>query len=149
MERKKLVIVLVVVCVALFTVACVLESFREVSERVRDVQVNDVCQKLSFEATAFRVQEGHYPHSLPELESADYLGETEKRINQELIGVTQHNNWHDMYDYIPSTNGFTIIVTGPESLPAGWFGKKRKVERHYDYELGEALNGSNAPSPNK
>jgi len=83
------------------------------------------------------MEKGHYPHSLSELLSVDYDDESGKKATQELIGVTQRNEWHDTYDYVPSTNGFTIIVTGPESLPAGWFGKQRKIEKHY--ELGKAL----------
>lgn len=129
MKRKTIVII---ICAVLLTVAFVSELFREVSERARDVQVNDVCQKLSIEVKIFRGEEGHYPRSLLELESGDYQDEKYKKSVHELIGITQHNAWHDTYDYIPSTNGYTIIVTGPVSGPAGWFGKQRSIEKHYD-----------------
>jgi competence protein ComGC len=136
MKRKKTVIILVVICAVLFTVF-VLGFLRAWSEEAREVQVNAVCQKLAIEIKGFQMQEGRYPHSLPELQSADYQGETEKQIIRELTDMIQHNNWHDTYEYIPSTNGFTIVVTGPEPAPSGWFGKQRKIEKHY--ELGQPI----------
>jgi hypothetical protein len=128
-------IIVIIICAVLFTAVFVLELFREVFERARDVQINDVIPKLAVEIKYFQIQEGHYPHSLSELQSTDFSDEADKKIIQELIGITQHNGWHDTYDYIPSTNGFTIVVTGTEPAPAGWFGKQHRIEKHY--KIGE------------
>src|SRR5207302_10857942 len=57
--------------------------------------------------------------------------EADKNVVQELMAFAQHNKWHDTYDYVPSTNGFTLVVTGPS---AGWLGKGRRMEKHYNAE---------------
>jgi hypothetical protein len=137
MKRKKNAIVLAVICAVLFTVVFWLGFLRAWSEAARDVEIDDVCQKLPIMIEGFQIEHGRYPHSLAELQSATNQNETDKEIMQRLMGFIQHNKWHDTYDYMPSTNGFTIIVTGPEPVPSGWLGKQRKVERHY--ELGQVL----------
>ncbi|PYK63401.1 MAG: hypothetical protein DME21_02970 [Verrucomicrobia bacterium] len=131
MKRKNVVIVLGLICVVMFTVVFALELVRAVSERARDVQANDVCSKLAIEIKYFQIQNGRFPHSLSELQSTDSLGEADKNVVQELMAFAQHNKWHDTYDYVPSTNGFTLVVTGPS---AGWLGKGRRMEKHYNAE---------------
>jgi len=131
MKRKKVVITLGVICTAIFTTVVALEFFREVSERARDVQINAVCSKPPIEIKYFQIQNGRLPYSLSELQSTDSLGEAGKKVARELMDIIQHNSWHDTYDYIPSTNGFTIVVTGPS---AGWWGKGRRIEKHYEAE---------------
>ena len=131
MKRKKVVITLGVLCAAIFTTLVALECYREVSERARDVQSDDVFVKLAIEIRYFRIQNDRLPHSLSELQSTDSLGEVGKNIARELMDIIQHNSWHDTYDYIPSTNGFTIVVTGPS---AGWWSKGRRIEKHYEAE---------------
>ena len=131
MKRKTIAVVLAAICAVLFTVIFWLGFLRAWSEQAREVEISDVCQKLPIMIKGFQIREGRYPHSLAELQSADYQNETQKEIMQRLMGFIQHNEWHDTYNYIPSTNGFIIIVTGPEPAPSGWFGKQRKIEKHY------------------
>jgi hypothetical protein len=85
----------------------------------------------------YRESKGYYPQSLEGLLLDDSQDEKGKQSTSNFIYGMRHNAWHNSYEYRPSTNGFTITVTGPDIAPAGWFGKQRKVEKHY--EIGEAL----------
>ena len=113
-------------------VLLVLDGLHAVSERARDVEVHDICQKLAIMMRMFYIQEGHYPQSLAELQHADRLDETDTGIVRGLFLKMQHNDWHDTYGYIPSTNAFTftITVTGP----TGWCGRQRRIEKHYEMD---------------
>jgi len=134
MKSKKFIMV-IVVCGVLFAPPCVLEGFREFSDAAREVQINNVFQHLSIDIEIFREQEGRYPTSLLELQSHNYMDEKGGNFTENLINLSR-NRWHDTYEYIPSTNGFTIIVIGPK-WPSSWFGKQRTIEKHY--AVGEAL----------
>jgi hypothetical protein len=105
--------------------------FRGWSDLARDTQLNDVCLRLSMNIETFRGEEGRYPQSLSELESANYQSDFEKEATQRLFNVIRHNEWHDVYDYYPSTNGFTIIVTGPEYGLFGSSSTQRRIEKDY------------------
>jgi hypothetical protein len=131
MNRKTLIIL---ACAAFLLGAIVLHCYRVVSERAREVQINDTCQKLAIEITVFRVQEGYYPRALPQLPSVSYLDEGGRKASRDLMSVIQHNAWGDRYEYVPGTNGFTIRVCGPKVGLAGWFGKVQKVEKHYPFD---------------
>jgi hypothetical protein len=108
----------------------VLDFLHEWSERARGVQVDDVCQKLAIMMRMFYIEEGHYPHTLTELQNADRLDETSRGIVRGLFLKMEHNEWHDMYGYTPSTNTFTLTVNGP----TGWFGRQRRIEKHYEMD---------------
>jgi len=125
-------------CALLLLAFLVLGFLRDWSEAARNVQVDDVCQKLAIEVRLFQIQEGHYPSSLSDLQATTHLDEANKQIIRELTGIAQHNKWQDKYNYIPSTNGFfSIVVSGPAAPPMGWFGKTRTIARHY--QVGDTL----------
>ena len=102
-----------------------------VSERARKVEVNNVCQTLSIYINLFQKNNGRYPRSLSELLSADIVDDRENMLIRKLIAFTQTNDWHDVYNYVPSTNGFSIIVIGPELALLGQVGKQRVYEQKY------------------
>jgi hypothetical protein len=129
--------IIIVVSIVLFCSILGLWFLREASFGLRIYKTDDNLRSLSMYIENFRTIEDHYPQTLSELLTNDYEDESGEKALQDLIKEIQHNPWHDNYDYQPSTNGFTIIVTGPETAPAGWFGKQRKVERHYN--IGEAV----------
>jgi hypothetical protein len=110
---------------------CVFEAR---SEQARNVQAYDVVHKLASKVRSFKEEEGRYPKSLKELQSANYLTEQEKRTTQELIKITQQNNWNDLYNYELLTNGFSIVVHGTESEKTSWFGKPQKALRYSETE---------------
>jgi hypothetical protein len=134
MKRKHVAaIALIVVCIVAFGI----ELFREAGNHSRKIQNNYVFGSLSIQIEIFREEKGRYPNPLSELLSADYPDAKGKESIRELINLSQHNVWHDIYDYKPLTNGFVITMTGPETAPAGWFGKERKIEK--SYKVGEAF----------
>jgi hypothetical protein len=130
MKRWRIAIILGATLIAF--VLMVVHGLHAVSERARDVQVCDVCERLAIMMRMFYIAEGHSPQSLAELQHADRLNETDRRIVRELFLIMQHNDWHDTYGYIPSTNTFTftITVTGP----TGWLGGQRRIEKHYEMD---------------
>jgi hypothetical protein len=130
--------IIIIICIVLFGLAFGLEFLREWEEEGRNSETSSTLHGLSISLENFKEEKGHYPQTLSELRSNDdFNDEQGKKAIRDLINFTRHNPYHDTYVYISSTNGFTIIVTGPESAPAGWFGKQRKIEKHY--ELGKVL----------
>ena len=131
--NQKHKVTVIVVCFFLLIAAyggflfCLLEG------RARKMNDDFMLKALWVELEAFRGDEGHYPESLDELLSRSHTSETEK---QELAQDLKHNVWHSTFFYKPTTNGYSIIVTGPELAPAGWFGQKRKIEKNCD-EVGK------------
>jgi hypothetical protein len=125
----------IIVCLLLVLLAAGLECFRELTVVARKTQVNSLLKSLATEIQIFRVDQGHYPQALPQLLINDSLDDRGTKRIRELLQAAQDNSWHDIYEYRPSTNGFTLTVTGPKVPPAGWFGFRYRVEKHYGEEL--------------
>jgi len=75
---------------------------------------------------SYRDEHGHYPPSLPEL-----LRGVDPQF-REYLGVALADQTDRRHEYLPSTNGFVIIVTKPGNL----FFKEERMERWF--KMGEA-----------
>jgi hypothetical protein len=137
--RMKSKTVLIVACALLLGDVCVLDTYRPVSERGRDVRINDVSRGLAGAIRFFHDETGHYPRPLSELQLTDD-GPRHKQWILDLMAKVEHDGWHDTYDYISTTNGVIIVVTGPQPIPACWFGKRRTTNIFYNIETPAATN---------
>jgi hypothetical protein len=121
MKRRKIFAILVSACAILVAVFLWLSILQARSEQARDVEINDTCQRIFLETKWFMQDQGRLPHSLTELH-------LDSKIDAPLIQTLQHSELHDTYEYIQTTNGFTIIITGPS---VKWFEKGFRMEKHY------------------
>ena len=114
--------------------ACILLVFGLIAARV----VLDVKRKAWIEYTesnirnisgfieSHRDEHGHYPPSLSELLSG-VDAQFKEYLRAEIADRSDRR-----HEYLPSTNGFVIIVTKPGSL----FSKEERMERRF--KIGEA-----------
>jgi predicted PurR-regulated permease PerM len=114
-----------------------LECLREGSHVFQNSMTDGHLRSLSMWIELYREDQSRYLDSLPDLLQNIHEDEKAKQAIRSLIDQVQHNVWRDNYDYKHSTNSFTLIVTGPDGYPMGWFGKQRSIEKHY--AIGEAL----------
>jgi hypothetical protein len=136
---------IIIGCVILVVLLLAIDAFRAAENDSRRIQKNYMFRSLSIRIEMWREDKGYYPQTLSQL-VANYVGdEQSKKGVQDLVGLASSNVWHYRYDYKPSTNGFTITVTGPDEAPTGWFGKTRSMTKHY--VIGEAWKEFNSPQP--
>ena len=129
-------------CALLLLLVFGIEFVREAENHSRMIQMNFMFRSLSSQIELWRNDEGRYPATLSELGATYHGDDIGRKSMQEVIGLASTNVWHDRYEYEPSTNGFTLTVTGPDMAPSGWFGKTRSIAKHYN--VGEALKEFNS-----
>jgi len=127
----------IIIGVIIFSATLALVVLLSFWEGIRDNKTDAYIHSLSKWIELYQRSENFYPHSLLDLPLNHELDENSKQSVKNLLNEIQHNPWHDNYDYNPSTNGFTIIVTGPAPPPEGWFGKQRRIEKYF--AIGDAF----------
>ena len=104
--------------------------FVPVSEMARDTTVDVTCSRVVASVNIFEAEQGRRPQSLAELES--HQDPKDEAMVATFKGM-HHNSWNDIYQFVPTTNGYAIIVAGPKPGLAGWFGGQRRTERQYEW----------------
>jgi len=120
-----------------------MEFWRGSADAARRIQNNFLFRSLSAGIELYREDMGSYPKSLSDVQLNRQMDQKWHDSMQIALDLAHSNVWHDVYDYKPSTNGFTISVSGSDMAPAGWLGRQRKFEKFY--RIDEALNWSNNP----
>lgn len=117
---------IVIACGVLLLVAVGVIVLHDVSERARRLHCDSQVKRLVASVNSFEGEHGYYPVVLSEL-----LQGTWKGHEKELIQKIENDPWHDVYYYTRTTNGFTIVVVGPDTSLFGLFGRTRRLERHF------------------
>jgi hypothetical protein len=133
MKRQKKITIIFVLLSVLSVVLCLRQGWQGL--RMNKIDANS--RSLSRWIEIYRGYNGQYPKALSDMLTNGNEDQTDRNAINDLLKELEHNPWHDRYDYQPSTNGFTIIVTGPDVAPTGWVGKEQKIEKHYS--IGDAV----------
>jgi hypothetical protein len=131
--------IIIIGSVLLFLVAVGIWCLREWAEVAWRDRVEFRVKSVAISVEVFRHDQGHYPVKLSELLTNEFEDEKGKQTIGDLIKDEKEGGWPETLTYKTPANGFTLVISGPELPPAGWFGKKRRVEKNY--QAGEALNG--------
>jgi hypothetical protein len=125
--KRKILLATVIVCVTVFFIVILFDMIRGAKLMGRADFAQSGISSLAVFIEVYRDNYGSYPSSLEE------MVRKAKTDNQAYLNEKLHDQFHNKYEYQPSTNGFVITVTTPNS----WFVKYDKIEKRYS--LGEAL----------
>lgn len=138
MINKRLTAVILVLIVILILGNSFFKFWHDAGEDSRRIQNDYILRSLATGIELYWEKTGRYPNTISNIQLDLKTDKEWLKGFEEAWSLAQSNIWQDLYCYKPSTNGFTIIVTGPDFAPAGWFGKHRSIEKKYNF--GENTN---------
>jgi len=132
---------IIAIVVAVLTVILLLANcYRVWLQQCWTSRTDFTVRSLAMAVEMYREQIGHYPREFSDLLTDMGNDERSRKSIGELVAFTKSNAWNDTFEYRILTNGFAVIVVGPDVTPLAWFGRQRRMERQF--RTGEILSNS-------